>query len=188
MDGREGTKDVGVAPSQNTPGLLQGPLWCSGFIGFTLLLVSGATYLAILQEESLNPRRNLLEGLWPSVVVGDSAHAAVKAMGPPDRETEVFRRVRGVESSSGSQAATTQPTERHTCVREYTWYSWQTRGSGLAYIACVDREGTVRQMPHDSPSSACGLPVEQPWRRRLRLVVPPGAAVGAEAALRCACG
>jgi hypothetical protein len=113
-------------------------------IGSTLLFLTGAIYLAILQEESANPRRNFLARLWPDVALNTSLAQAIHLMGPPDAERETWELVPACAELDRS-AASKPCTVNYACVREYSWYSWQDTQSGAAYSLCADAEGVVRK-------------------------------------------
>jgi hypothetical protein len=117
----------------------------AGVVFFFLLMISGATYMAVRSEEGANPRRALLASLWPSVSLSAPVSKAIELMGPPDRDQQAFLLVPACDPMPDPCVVSTPCETRFTCTREYTWYSWQDGGSGPAYTVCADDDGIVRK-------------------------------------------
>lgn len=117
----------------------------AGVVFFFLIVVSGAAYMAVRSEEAANPRRALLASLWPSVNLSAPVADAIETMGPPDRDQQAFLLIPACEPVPDPCVVSPPCDKKFTCTREYTWYSWQDRGSGPVYTVCADDDGFVRK-------------------------------------------
>ena len=133
-----------MTPGHERTTPLASPLWNAGVVAFTLLLVAGAAYVGVLQEEHANPRRVLLHQFWPAVRVNEHVEEAIRLLGSADRVREAWELVSQAGDANPCAPSVRQEAS-YTCVREYTWYSWQDTRSGASYSAYVDVNGVVRK-------------------------------------------